>query len=59
MLVEFIMMTLSITVGILLASVLAFMLMFNKKVLKWYMKKVNNISKQLVDEMFDENEDEL
>lgn len=45
---EFIMMTLSFTVGILLASVLAFVIMLQPKVMKWYtklmMKTMNNMA---------------
>lgn len=37
---EFIVMTLSITVAILLASGLAVIIMLNKKVMNWYLNKV-------------------
>lgn len=44
---EFIMMTLSFTVGILLAMVLGFMVMLNPKVMKWYMKFVMKSMKDM------------
>lgn len=37
---EFIMMTASTTLAIFLASALGFLIMTNKKVMKWYMKYV-------------------
>ena len=57
---EFIMLTLSITVAILLAGALSMFIMLSKPVMKWYMKKVykftmNNIE-ELAEEMFDEEE---
>lgn len=55
---EFIIMTLSFTVGMLLASVIAFVVMFNKKVMYWYLKRVNKMVKDfendMIDELFDE-----
>lgn len=47
---NFIVMTLSFTVAILLASGLAIMFVLNKKVLKWYMKKVNKITMEVLEE---------
>lgn len=44
---EFIMMTISFAVGILLAMVLAFMVMLNPKVMKWYMKVVMKSMKDM------------
>lgn len=52
----FVMMTLSFTVAILLSIGLSFMIMTNKKVMKWYMnyivKMVSNMD-QLVDDQMD------
>lgn len=47
---DFIIMTLSFTVAILLASGIALVAMCNKKVLKWYMKKVNKMTMDLFEE---------
>lgn len=47
---EFIIMTLSFTVAIVLASVLGVLIMLNPKVLGWYMKKVNQLTMKLFDE---------
>lgn len=54
---EFIIMTLSFTVAIMLASVLSIAIMLNSKVLNWYMKKVNEITNKLINESFDSNEE--
>ena len=54
---EFIIMTLSFTVAILLASGIACAIMCNKKVLKWYMKKVNKLSMDLFEEIASDEED--
>lgn len=40
MMMNFVLLTLSIMVAILLASALAFVVMLNTKVMKWYMKKM-------------------
>lgn len=44
---DFIMMTLSFVVGILLATGLAFVVMLNPKVMKWYMKAVVKYMKDM------------
>lgn len=44
----FIVMTLSFMVGQLLMACLAFALVFNKKFLKFYLKKVNDITNEVV-----------
>ena len=49
---EFVLLTLSITVALLLASGLSVLLVTSKPVLKWYMKKVNKITEQVIDETF-------
>ena len=48
---EFVVMTLSFTVAILLASFIACVLVCNKKVLKWYLKKVNNVTMEVFEEI--------
>ena len=47
---EFIIMTLSFTVEIILASGIACVGVLNKKVLKWYTKKVNKMTMDLLEE---------
>lgn len=42
---DFIMLTVSITVSILLASVLSVCIMLNKKVVNWYMKRMFKMMK--------------
>lgn len=44
---DFIMMTISFTVGILLASVVALVLMMQPKVVKWYMKLMMKYTKAI------------
>lgn len=46
---DFIVSTLSFTVAILLAMVLAFMVMLSPKVMKWYMKFIVKRMKQMDD----------
>lgn len=55
---EFIMMTLSFTVAMLLASFIALVCVMNKKVLGWYMKKVNKITMDLFEEIASDNSEE-
>ena len=54
---EFIIMTLSFTVAIMLASVLCVAIMLNSKVLGWYMKKVNKVTSKMINESFDSDEE--
>lgn len=54
---EFIIMTLSFTVAIMLASVLSVAITLNSKVLGWYMKKVNKITNKIINESFDSDEE--
>lgn len=49
---DFVLLTLSITVSLLLASGAALVLCTSKPVLKWYMKKVNKITEQVINETF-------
>lgn len=51
---DFIMMTLSFTVAILLASGLTVVMMLNKKVMKGYMKYVTKLSAEIADELAEE-----
>lgn len=53
---DFIVMTLSFTVAILLASGLALMIIMQPKVLKSYTKYVMKMSNQIVEEMFEEED---
>lgn len=55
---NFIMLTLCITVAILLASFIACLLMLNKPVMKWYMRYVTKLSEELVEEAFNDQEAE-
>lgn len=48
----FIILTLSFTAAILLASVLGVVIMLNPKVMGWYMKKVNDLTMKMFDESF-------
>ena len=53
---DFIIMTVSFTVAILLASVLAFVIMMQPKVMKWYMKlmfKSMNDMEQITNEVME------
>lgn len=54
---EFIIMTLSFTVAIVLASVLGVVIMLNPKVLNWYMKKVNKMTEKMFNESFAADEE--
>lgn len=54
---EFIMLTLSFTVAILLSTVIMIAIIMNKKVMKAYMKWCNKMSATIVNEMFDEEEE--
>ena len=47
----FIVMTLSFMVGSLLSACAAFMLMLNKKFVKFYVKKLNAITNEIVEEI--------
>ena len=55
---EFIILTLSFTVAILLSTVIMIAIVMNKKVMKAYMKWVNKMSAEIVNEMFDNEEEE-
>ena len=50
MMMYFVVVTLAVMVGTLLASGLAICIALNTKVLKWYMKKVSKISTVVVEE---------
>ncbi len=54
---EFVMLTICFTVAILLASVLSVVIMLNPKVMKWYMKKVNDVTAKLFEESFAADEE--
>lgn len=54
---EFIIMALSFTVALVLASVLGILVMLNPKVLGWYMKKVNQLTMKIVNDSYDSNEE--
>lgn len=51
---DFVMMTLSFTVAILLASGISVMVCTNKTVLKWYAKKAMKISAEIAEETLGE-----
>lgn len=54
---DFVLMTISFTMAILLAGGLSIMILMNKRVLKWYMKKVEKMTNELF-EMSLENKTE-
>lgn len=54
---DFVTMTLSFTVAILLASGLACAVLLNKKVFKWYMKKAQKVSSEVIEELYDNDEE--
>lgn len=56
---EFIMTTLSITVGILLASVIAFIVTLQPRVWRWYTKKVYKLTELSMTEFLDEETKDL
>ena len=51
---DFVLMTLSFTVAILLASVISVFVVLNTKVMKWYVKKTKKVTMELFDESFDD-----
>ena len=53
---EFVLMVLSFVVAILLSSSIMIAIMMNKKVIKAYMKWVNKMASEIVDEMFGDSE---
>lgn len=56
---EFIVLTASFTVAILMASLIACVIVMSKPVMKWYMKRMykmtNDIMKNLEEEVFDKD----
>lgn len=56
---EFVMNTISFTVAILLASLVAFVVMLQPKVMKWYLKLVQERTMELMDDFAVDKEDEL
>jgi hypothetical protein len=55
---EFIIMTLSFTVAILLAGVVSVFIMMQPKVVKWYMKKVQKLTMGVIEDSLDMIEEE-
>lgn len=53
MMMNFILMTISFAIAILLASVLACAIMFQPKVLKWWVKCVTKMSEKITDELYE------
>ena len=56
---NFVIMTLSFTTAILLASAISVMVVTNKRVLKWYLKKVQKSTEEFLEEDLDEYLDAL
>ena len=54
---NFMMMTASFTVAIVLASLIMFVTLLNKPVLKWYMKYATKLSEEIVSELFVDSEE--
>ena len=54
---EFIVLTLSFTVAILMASLIAFVFVCNKWVLRWYMRRINKITMKIIEESLPQHED--
>lgn len=48
---NFIVMTMSVTIGVLLASIIMCIVVFNKKFLSWYTKKTYRMSLDIVKEI--------
>lgn len=48
---NFILMTVSIAIAILLASVVACIVMLNPKVLKWYLRYVQKVTENIIDDL--------
>lgn len=55
---DFIVMTLSFTVAILLATVIVVVAVMNKPVMKWYMKKVNKLTMVVLEDTLAASEEE-
>ena len=49
---NFVLLVVAIAVGILLASVLSVAVLMNKRVLKWYMRKVTKITEELIKDQY-------
>lgn len=56
---DFVMMTISFTVAILLAGVVTFFVMFEPHVMKWYMKLVQKRTMELMEDIVVNEEEEL
>lgn len=56
---DFIMMTVSFTMAILLAGVLSMVILMQPKVMKMYMNHVTKMSNQMVEEMFKDEDKDL
>lgn len=48
---NFILMTVSIAIAILLASVVACIVMLNPKVLKWYLRYVQKVAENIINDL--------
>ena len=49
--------TSSITVAILVSGVISVLVFTNPKVLKWYLRKVNKVTNEIVNDLMNETED--
>ena len=50
---DFVMLTVSFTVAILAASFIAVTIVMSKPVMSWYLKKVNKLTSDIMEELFD------
>ena len=50
---DFVMLTVSFTVAILAASFIAVIIVMSKPVMSWYLKKVNKLTSDIMEELFD------
>lgn len=50
---EFVLTVLAVALGFMVGSVALFMVVMSKPVINWYMKKVNKMSTEIMDQMFD------
>lgn len=54
MLLNYVLIALAVMVGVLGAGVIACLVMFNKRVLKWYTRKVMCMSNEIIEDVTEE-----
>lgn len=53
---EFVLTVLAVALGFMVGSAALFMVVMSKPVIKWYLNKVNKMSAEIMDSMFDQGE---